>query len=78
MAEAPQPVTAAQVPGPGRAPLLPRGTQTLAALIGRQPHFLDELLDDLLAEKPERADAVERWIAELDAWNRARPRLRGT
>ena len=32
-------------------------------------------LDDLLAEKPERADVVERWIAELDAWNRARPRL---
>jgi hypothetical protein len=47
----------------------------LADLIGRQPYLLDELLADLLAEKPERAAAVERWIAELDAWDRSRPRL---
>jgi hypothetical protein len=38
--------------------------------------LLEELLDDLLAGKPERAAAVKQWVAELDAWNRSRPRLR--
>jgi HPt (histidine-containing phosphotransfer) domain-containing protein len=72
------PTQAAQAHGPGRAPLLPRGIRTLADLIGQQPHLLEELLDDLLAENPERADALEQWIAELHAWQRSRPRLRKT
>jgi hypothetical protein len=47
----------------------------LADLIGHNAQLLEELLADLLLEKPDRADAVERWIAKLDAWNRSRPKL---
>jgi hypothetical protein len=69
-------VAATQALGPTRAPLLPRGTEALATLIGRQPHLLDQLLNDFLSQAPERADALDRWIAELDAWQKSMPQLK--
>jgi HPt (histidine-containing phosphotransfer) domain-containing protein len=75
---APVPEAATQASGLNRSPLLPRGTRTLADLIGDQPSLLDELLSELLVREPEQVEAIEQWITELDAWHGSRPRLKKT
>ena len=56
--------------------ILANNLQTMAALIGRQPELLQELLGTIYIAAPHLAGDIQQWMQELNAWHRSRPQLK--
>jgi CheY-like chemotaxis protein/HPt (histidine-containing phosphotransfer) domain-containing protein len=53
----------------------PISMETVAALIGRHPALLEELLETVYDGAPHLAGDIQQWFDALDEWHRSRPRL---
>ena len=54
----------------------PASIEAVAALIGRHPALLEELLDTVFDAAPGHAADIQVWFRELETWSRARPALK--
>ena len=66
----------AQVPVKPDRKEAPLSIETVAALIGRHPALLEELLDTVFDAAPQRAGTIQEWFRALETWSRARPALK--